>query len=91
MIRMALSLVLALLAMGGVAQAIAVDGPIVITSPGIYEITGDIAGAGQNAAIEIATSDVVLEGGGHAWQGLGPGRSRASWSRTPRARRPPTS
>lgn len=69
MIRMALSLVLALLAMGGVAQAIAVDGPIVITSPGIYEITGDIAGAGQNAAIEIAASDVVLEGGGHALAG----------------------
>ncbi len=69
MIRTALSFALALLALVAVSQAIPVDGPIVITAPGTYQITADIVGAGQNAAIEITASDVVLEGDGHALAG----------------------
>lgn len=71
MIRTALSLVLAMFALVSFTAAIPVDGPIVIKEPGTYQLDSDIAGAGQNAAIEITASNVVFDGGGHVLVGTG--------------------
>ncbi len=59
-------LCIALLALAAAVSAVPVTGPIVITAPGTYELGADIRDAGENAAIEIRASNVVLEGGGHA-------------------------
>ncbi len=66
MIRALLSLCLLLSALAAAVSAVPVTAPLVITAPGTYELGADLAGAGENAAIEIRASDVVLEGKGHA-------------------------
>ncbi len=69
MIRTVLLLVVASLALVSSAVAVSVDGPIVISEPGTYQLVADLAGAGQHAAIEITASDVVFDGGGHILAG----------------------
>ena len=71
MIRPLLTLCLVLFALVAAASAVSVTGPVVITAPGTYELSGEITGAGENAGIEIRASDVVLEGNGHAVVGDG--------------------
>ncbi|MEN6341032.1 MAG: NosD domain-containing protein [Methanospirillum sp.] len=71
MIRPLLTLCLVLFALAAVVSAVPVTGPVVITTPGTYELSGDITGAGENAGIEIRASGVVLEGNGHALLGNG--------------------
>ncbi len=83
MIRALLPFCLAVLALAAAVSAVPVTGPVVITAPGTYELGTDIAGAGENAAIEIRASDVVLEGNGHAIVGNGAPRAL----RDPRAGR----
>jgi parallel beta-helix repeat protein len=71
MIRALLLLCFAVLALAAAVSGAPVTGPVVITAPGTYELGGEIAGAGENAAIEIRASNVVLEGNGHAIVGNG--------------------
>lgn len=65
MIRPIFLLCLTVLALAAAVSAVPVTGPVVITAPGTYELGADIAGAGENAAIEVRASDVVIEGNGH--------------------------
>jgi parallel beta-helix repeat protein len=65
MIRSSIALCLVLLVLFVPACAIPVSGPIVIATPGMFTIETDITGAGEHAAIEIAASDVIIEGQGH--------------------------
>lgn len=71
MIRPLFTLCLALLALAAAVSGVPVTGPTVIAVPGTYELGADITGAGENAAIEIRASDVVLEGNGHTILGSG--------------------
>lgn len=71
MIRALLFCCLASLALVTAISAVVITGPVVITAPGTYEVGDDIRGTGENAAIEIMASNVVLEGNGHVIIGNG--------------------
>lgn len=60
-----------LVAFVGGAAAVPTDvtGCDVLDAPGAYVLTGDIDGSGEDVCLEIASSDVVLDGGGHAVTG----------------------
>ncbi len=53
-----------------VASAQTIVPPVVITSPGSYEITGDVQSLKDQAAITIEASDVVINGNGHFIGGI---------------------
>jgi hypothetical protein len=60
---------------GSAAQAsgaTAIDGCTNITSPGEYELAGDVEGNASSDCIEIRSSDVTLDGNGHTVAGPGP-------------------
>jgi parallel beta-helix repeat protein len=66
-------LVLGLLLIGcavGTGSAIAVTGPVVIDTPGTYELTKDILDAKAPVCIEIRCDDVVFDGRGHRVTGV---------------------
>jgi parallel beta-helix repeat protein len=67
--RITIGVVLGLLVAGlflvSTASAVDVTGPVVIDSPGTYELQKDIIGTSEPVCIEIRSSDVTLEGNGH--------------------------
>src|SRR5665647_3144332 len=56
------------------AATVQISGPTVISSPGTYVLTQDIA-TGQSPAIAIRCSNVVLDGNGHTIDGTDAGGS----------------
>ena len=48
-----------------------ITGPVKITAPGTYTLMKDITGSSSQVGIEIASSNVVLDGNGHALSGTG--------------------
>ncbi|ACL16053.1 periplasmic copper-binding [Methanosphaerula palustris E1-9c] len=71
--RITMSVVLGLLVAGlfliSSASAVDVTGPVVIDSPGTYELQKDITSTSEPVCIEIRSSDVKLEGNGHIISG----------------------
>lgn len=56
-----------------VAQPTAIDSCTVISEPGEYVLTQDVASSGEGTCIEIRASDVVVDGNGYAIEGQGDG------------------
>lgn len=54
----------------GLGSAVAVTGPVVIDSPGTYELTKDILDTTASVCIEIRCDDVVFDGKGHLIRGV---------------------
>jgi parallel beta-helix repeat protein len=66
-------LILGLLLIGctvGIGSAIAVTGPVVIDTPGSYELTKDILDSKMPVCIEIRCDNVVFDGKGHRIRGV---------------------
>ena len=65
------------------ALAIDVTGPMVINTPGTYELTTDILECGQTNCIEITASDVIFDGNGKVIDGLSTSGSCAVYVHNP--------
>lgn len=66
-------LIIGLLLIGctvGIGSAVAVTGPVVIDTPGTYELTKDILDTKAPVCIEIRCDNVVLDGKGHRIRGV---------------------